>query len=49
MKTEDFERLWGVMANSDREESGAPAKKRRTGVKEGPVQKNTLEGWLKSR
>ncbi len=44
--TEHFERLWEVMANAEREEGGPPAKKRKTG-KEGPAQKNTLEGWLR--
>ncbi|KAI0762220.1 DHH phosphoesterase [Fomes fomentarius] len=50
VKTEDFERLWDVMASSEREEGGSPAKKRRIGVNGGVTQqKNTLEGWLKSR
>ncbi len=49
VKTEDFERLWDVMASSEREEGGSPAKKRRIGVNGGVRQKNTLEGWLESR
>ncbi|KAI0694467.1 hypothetical protein C8T65DRAFT_666705 [Cerioporus squamosus] len=46
VQTEQFERLWEVMANAEREEGGPPAKKRKTGGREGPRQKNTLEGWL---
>ena len=45
--TEQFERLWEVMASAEREEGGPPEKKRKTG-KEGPGQKNTLEGWLRT-
>ena len=47
MLTEQFEKLWEVMANADREDGGPPTKKRKMRGKEGPVQKNTLEGWLR--
>ncbi|KAI0757819.1 hypothetical protein C8Q80DRAFT_1135598 [Daedaleopsis nitida] len=46
VKTGDFERLWEVMASSEREEGGSPAKKRKLSGKDGERQKNTLEGWL---
>ncbi|TBU22089.1 DHH phosphoesterase [Dichomitus squalens] len=48
VRTADFERLWEVMANSERDDRGTPAKKRRTGTHyQGQGQRNTLEGWLK--
>ncbi|KAH9855733.1 hypothetical protein C2E23DRAFT_882531 [Lenzites betulinus] len=45
VRTEDFERLWDVMAHAERADQESPAKKRK--LTSTTVQKNTLEGWLK--
>ncbi|KAH9916583.1 DHH phosphoesterase [Epithele typhae] len=47
VRTEQFEKLWDVMAGAERE-GDEPARKKRKGTKGQPVQKNTLEGWLKA-
>ncbi|KAI8993799.1 hypothetical protein BD414DRAFT_513472 [Trametes punicea] len=46
VRTEDFERLWQAMRDSQAEGASAE-KKRKTASKASLKQKNTLEGWLK--
>ncbi|KAJ8488928.1 hypothetical protein ONZ51_g3267 [Trametes cubensis] len=47
VRTEDFERLWEAMLNSQIEQGDLPVKRRKVAGKGLPAQKNTLEGWFK--
>ncbi|KAI0641264.1 hypothetical protein C8Q79DRAFT_920178 [Trametes meyenii] len=47
VRTEDFEKLWDVMSNANQGNEEFAAKRRKVDGKAMPVQKNTLEGWLK--